>query len=97
MRNNLIRVLAHAIAEDFNREVSLQYCKDFKELRRLYDWEASDIRSEIEYMVNSEMFPEGAGIAMMDDGSLNNLHYMEDPDNYCSYGTFKKMIFKNVR
>lgn len=90
-----IKELAKIIADDFNEAVVEAECENFKEMRFLYDWDAKDIRSEIEYMVNE--YGGDSGIGMLDDCTVINFNNYYDENNECSYGTFKKMIFANVK
>ena len=92
-----IKELARLVAEEFNKAVAEAECENFKEMRRLYDWDASDIRSEIEYMVRDWENNHDSGIGSLDDGTICNFRDMKDPDNECTYGTFKKMVFANVK
>ena len=92
-----IRELARNIAEEFNIAVRDAECDNFKEMRRLYDWEASDIRSEIEYMIRDWENNRDSGITSLDDGTVINVRDWKDPDDECTYGTFKKMVFASVR
>ena len=88
-----INDLAKMIAEELNTAVKDAECENFKEMRRLYDWDAEDIRNEIDYMVNHSDY----GIAMLDDGHVVNLGNSKDDDNWSSYGQFKKMVFAGVK
>ena len=92
-----IRDLAALIAEEFNIAVEEAECENFKEMKSLYDWEASDIRSEISYMIRDWENRKDSGIGQLDDGMLINFRDYNDPDNECTYGTFKKMVFANVK
>jgi len=92
-----IKKLAKMIAEGFNDMVKDAECENFKEMKRLYDWNASDIRSEIEYWIRDKENRENSGIGSLDDGMIVNFKNSKDPDNECTYGTFKKMVFKNVK
>ena len=92
-----IKELAQRIAEDFNKAVVDADCENFKEMKRLYDWEASDIRSEIEYMIKDMENNHDSGIGVLDDGTICNFRDMKDPDDECTYGAFKKMVFKSVK
>lgn len=90
-----IRELSKLVAAEFNKAVEEADCENFKEMKRLYDWDAKDIRSEIDYMINRGEFSE-YGIGSLDDGTVVNFRDSKDPDDECSYGTFKKMVFENV-
>lgn len=90
-----IKELANIIADDFNEAVVLAECENFKEMRSLYDWDAKDIRGEIEYMVREH--GDAYGIVMMDDCSVIHLNDMNDEHYGCTYGTFKKLVFANVK
>lgn len=90
-----IRELSKLVAAEFNKAVEEAECENFKEMKRLYDWDAKDIRSEIEYMINRGEFSD-YGIGSLDDGTVCNFRDSKDPDDECTYGTFKKMVFENV-
>ena len=91
-----IRELAELVAQELNNAVKEAECENFKEMKRLYDWEASDIRSEIEYTIRDYGNNHDSGIFSLDDGTICNFRDCEDPDNECTYGAFKKMVFNNV-
>ena len=91
-----IRELAKLVAEEFNKAVKEAECENFKEMRRLYDWDANDIRGEISYMVREQENMYDSGICSLDDGTMCNFKDFRDPDNECTYGTFKKMVYKGV-
>lgn len=91
-----IKELAKLIAEELNETVKEAECENFKEMRRLYDWDASDIRGEIEYMIRDWENRKNSGIGNLDDGTMCNWKNPKDPDDECTYGTFKKMVMANV-
>lgn len=86
-----IKDLAMQIADEFNKIVVESDCETFKEMRNLFNWNADDIRGEIEYMIQKS----DSGIVIWDDGEITN-EREKDVDNYIKYGAFKKMIFSNV-
>lgn len=98
-----INELAKKIAEDFNESIRSNGFEDFKEMRRSYDWDAKDIRDEIQWTANDIINGEydyhvrkfGThlgfdGVVILDDCSV--CHGREE----LTYGQFKKMIFANV-
>lgn len=96
-----IAKLAKKIGDEFNKAVKEAECENFKEMRRLYDWEASDIRSEIEYMVNRMQWGEDEHGEPIYSGcvffgnEISNIQE-DDDDNDMTYGQFKKMVMANV-
>ena len=92
-----IKALAKIIAAELNKMVIEAECENFKEMRSLYDWDASDIRSEIEYMIRDYENNHDSGIGSLDDGTVCNFADFRDADNECTYGAFKKMVFTNVK
>ena len=92
-----IRELAKHIAEEFNKEVIDAECENFKEMKSLYDWDAADIRSEINYMIRDWENNRDSKIFSLDDGTMVHFENMRDPDYGCTNGAFKKMVFADVR
>lgn len=101
-----IKELANVIAAEFNKAVIEAECKNFKEMRSLYDWDASDIRAEIdsmvtdllnkdydEYVESNGSYEGYTGISIYDDGSLYDMKNNEE----MTYGQFKKLVFANVK
>ena len=88
-----IKEVAKKIAEDFNNAVIEDGFENFKEMKRCYDWDATDIRNEIDAMLSCYK----VGIMMLDDGTIVNVLDVFDPEYEISYGKFKKMIFENVK
>lgn len=91
-----IRELAKLVAVELNDAVKDAECENFKEMKRLYDWDATDIRSEIGYIIREQENVADSGIGQMDDGMLVNFKNLNDPDDECTYGAFKKMVFAHV-
>lgn len=91
-----IRELSKLVAAEFNKAVEEAECENFKEMKRLYDWDAADIKSEIGYMIRDWENRKESGIGQLDDGMLVNFRNSKDPDDECTYGAFKKMVFENV-
>ena len=76
------------VANDFKQSMKDMDCTTWSEFVRLNDWEASDIRSEIGYMVDHLY-----GGAMFDDGT-----YIEDENgNGISYREFKKNVINQLK
>lgn len=92
----LIRELAALIADELNEAVKEAECENFKDMKRLYDWDAADVKSEIGYMIRDWENRKESGIGQLDDGMLVNFRNSKDPDDECTYGAFKKMVFANV-
>jgi len=75
--------LIQDVADDFKKSMKEMECETWKEFVQTNDWEASDIREEIDYMVN-RMY----GGLMFDDGS-----YVEASNGSgVSYREFKKQV-----
>lgn len=81
--------LVKMCADHFNSIIKENGFANFKELRESYDWEASDIRDELNDVVNesSNWWMSDDGIFLADD----------DSDEEISYGNFKKQVFKLVK
>ena len=92
-----IKELAQIVAEELNEMIKEAECENFKDMKRLYDWTAADIRSEIEYIIRYFENAKDSGRGQLDDGSVVNFKDMNDTDDECTYGTFKKMVFANVK
>ena len=93
-----IKELAIKIAGEFNDDIKEAGCTTFKEMKSLYGWDSSDIRSEIEYMVNRMDWGEGvtSGCCFFDN-VICNVSNSKDPDDEISYRDFKKLVFMNVK
>lgn len=79
--------LIQDVAGDFKKSMQEMDCETWKEFVQTNDWEASDIRAEIDYMVN-RMYD---GV-MLDDGS-----YIEASDGSgISYREFKKQVIASL-
>ncbi len=100
------KVLTQLVSDEFNRAVKEGGFDNFKEMKRCYDWEASDIRGEVDYIVTDLLNKEydtyvekngsNAGyisIVQYDDGTLYDMVNNEE----MTYGQFKKAVFANVR
>ena len=97
-----IKEIAKVVANTFNEYIKEDGLENFKELRNNNDWDASDIKSEIESIVTIYLNKEydngnNIGIMMMDDCSMINDKDKADPDRYCTYGQFKKMVMAEVK
>ena len=105
-----IRQLAEMVATELNNAIKESECATFKEMKRLYDWEAADIKSEItttaQMMLNNEWdaLEEENGIEwMLENVSMKRPVIRDDGsiENFeekaeCTYGQFKKMVMENV-
>lgn len=86
--------LAKKIAEEFKNIMEQEGFSCFKEMKECYDWEASDIRSEIEYMVKE--YGEAEHFAVMDDGSL--IQFTDERiEPTMSYREFKKLVLNELK
>ena len=78
--------LIENVSNQFRKDMEFSECDTFSELVHLNDWESSDIRSEIEYMVN-RMF----GGSMFDDGTI-----ISPDDSEMRYREFKKRVINSI-
>ena len=75
--------MIESVADEWRNDMAEQDCETFKEFCQVNDYEASDIRNEIRYMVN-RMF----GGYMYDDGTVVGA----SDDTEMPYGKFKKAV-----
>lgn len=96
--------LAKEVANDFNLTIKNNDFENFKEMRRIYDWGAKDIRNEIFYIANDILNAEYdyhvrkfgtwkgyRSVVVLDDCSVF------DEKKELTYGQFKKMVFADVK
>lgn len=79
--------LIESVANEWKQDMENQECETFKEFVQLNDYEASDIRNEIRYMV--EHHYDGW---MYDDGTV----VIASDDSEMPYGKFKKAVIAKL-
>ena len=79
--------LIQDVANDFRRTMQEEDFQTFKAMKDCYDWDASDIRFEIEYMINK--LYDGM---VLDDGTI-----IANDDSECSYREFKKQVMNLLK
>ncbi len=80
--------LIQNVADEFRKDMQFQEVSTFNELKSLNDWDASDIRSEIQYLVDRKF-----GGAMYDDGST----IIASDDSELSYRQFKRLVLAELK
>lgn len=85
--SSAMQQLIDDIAAEWRNDMKEQECETFKEFVSLNDYEASDIREEIRYMV--EHHYDGW---MYDDGTI----VVASDDTEMPYGKFKKAIIDKI-
>lgn len=86
--SSAMQKLIQDVADDFKKSMQDMDCDTWKEFVQINDWDASDIRGEIRYMVD-RMY----GGAMFDDGS-----YVEaSDDSGIPYREFKKKVLELLK
>ena len=86
--SSAMQQLIDNVAAEWRNDMKEQDCETFKEFVQLNDYDASDIRNEIRYMVD-RMF----GGYMYDDGTVVGA----SDDTEMSYGKFKKAVIDKIR
>lgn len=79
---------AAIVAAEFVKTMKDDGFTSFKEMKQSYWWDASDIRSEIDDILTSDV----ENVYMYDDGSTVQFGISED----MSYRDFKKMVMKEI-
>lgn len=80
--------LIQDVVDEWRKDIKEQDCESFKEFCQVNDYEASDIRDEIRYMVD-HMF----GGYMYDDGTVIGA----SDDSEISYRQFKKAVTDQLK
>lgn len=80
--------LIESIADEWRNDMKEQECETFKEFVRVNDYEASDIREELRYMI--EHHYDGW---MYDDGTI----VIASDDSEMPYGKFKKAVIDKLK
>lgn len=80
--------LIESIADEWRNDMKEQECETFKEFVRINDYEASDIREELRYMI--EHHYDGW---MYDDGTV----VIASDDSEMPYGKFKKAVINKLK
>lgn len=79
--------LIESVANEWKQDMENRECETFKEFVQLNDYEASDIRNEIRYMV--ERHYDGW---MYDDGTV----VIASDDSEMPYGKFKRAVINKL-
>lgn len=82
MLENLVKI----VADDFRKDMEENGFESFQEMSRCYMWDSSDIRAEVEYIVNS------SNLGYMGDEGLvlNN-------GDLCEYKDFIRLVRKSLK
>lgn len=79
--------LIQSIADEWSHDMKEQDCETFKEFVQVNDYDASDIRGEIRYMVQNNY-----NGWMYDDGSV----VIAEDDSEMPYSKFKKAVIEKL-
>ena len=89
--------LAKLVAEDFQRTMDEEGFETFNEMKKCYDWEAQDIKEEVESIIselNKRAYEEnGETFYMSDDYTFIQIGIIDE----MSWRDFKKLIFGNLK
>ena len=88
--------LAKLVADDFRKTMKEQGFTTFKEMKNCYDWDAQDIKDEVEGIItvlNRDMWKETGTFLMSDDQSFLQIGFFDE----MSYGNFKKLVFADLK